>query len=139
MHGQTINKALSEYSSERKTASHSWRYLITWISNLKKEKQIEMHSVFMFTFNMHGPKQNLEVNVDWFVVSLRFWEPNQLLWAFFSPASPLLVRADSLPSQILPLKRNQICLVYLFLNRNVLSNKSPPKDISILRFSSLFL
>lgn len=83
MHGQTINTALSEYSSERKTASHLWGYLITWISNLKKEKQTEMHSVLMFTFNMHGPKQNLEVDLDWFVVPLRFWEPNQLLWAFF--------------------------------------------------------
>ena len=31
-----------------------------------------MHSVLMFTFNMDGPKQNLEVNLDWFVVSLHF-------------------------------------------------------------------
>ena len=122
MHGQTINIALSEYSSERETVSHLWGYLITWISNLKKEKQTEMHSVLMFTFNMDGLKQNLEVDLDWFVVPyasgslISCFEP----FFFFFPASPILIRADSLPSQILPLKRNQIYIVYLFPNRNVL-------------------
>ena len=90
MHGQTINIALSEYSSERETVSHLWGYLITWISNLKKEKQTEMHSVLMFTFNMDGLKQNLEVDLDWFVVPyagslISCFEPFFFFSCFSSP------------------------------------------------------
>lgn len=70
---------MSVYNNENKRASYLAKISDNSDLKLRKRKtEIEVNLILMFAFSTDGLKQNWEVNLHWFVVSIPFWEPIQI-------------------------------------------------------------